>query len=443
MRVRVLFWLLFAIAAVQVHALDTENIAYWEEWSAGEWTSTNWFDWDRVPLPAPGFPDTNHLAIISGGEVAISSQSVSVAGLHVVGGSVLYVSNGCSLTVHSGFQNNPDSYSPKYVISHGVVNVWNSNSAPVYDVVFNLGSDESEGFLDFGATWGATNDFRGNFGTLHGVVVNVRKGGLRVDAHSISMREGCRVTTLGQEVVFRGDWLNPDETTTFAVNGDGPGEIVVGGDWSFGGCTLEVVFDVNGVSLIQVGGNAILTNSTLKIGASGVLTNTAASYDLVRVPSANSIQTNGLAVVAADVGGLACAISIDENRNGYDYLVLTPEGFWPTVEITDPPDETLVESGTNVVIQATASDRDGTVTKVEFFANTNKLGEVVSPPYSFVWTNVPGGVYELKVAATDNDSHRAESEGILLNVEGRTSNGRNVFSTGGATIIFDDGCVQE
>ena len=41
-------------------------------------------------------------------------------------------------------------------------------------------------------------------------------------------------------------------------------------------------------------------------------------------------------------------------------------------------------------LAATASDADGTVTKVEFFNGAAKLGEDTTAPYSFTWSGVGG-----------------------------------------------------
>src|SRR5439155_5881464 len=56
---------------------------------------------------------------------------------------------------------------------------------------------------------------------------------------------------------------------------------------------------------------------------------------------------------------------------------------------------------TNLTLTAEVSDPDATVTKVEFFASTNKLGEVTAAPYDFVWTNPPAGPQVLTAKATD------------------------------------------
>ena len=53
-------------------------------------------------------------------------------------------------------------------------------------------------------------------------------------------------------------------------------------------------------------------------------------------------------------------------------------------------------------LAATASDPDGTVSKVEFFNGATKLGEDTTAPYSFTWNSVTAGNYTLTARATDN-----------------------------------------
>src|SRR6185312_4355078 len=47
-------------------------------------------------------------------------------------------------------------------------------------------------------------------------------------------------------------------------------------------------------------------------------------------------------------------------------------------------------------------DSDGTVSKVEFFQGTTKLGEDLTSPFAFTWSNVPAASYSLTAKATDN-----------------------------------------
>ena len=61
------------------------------------------------------------------------------------------------------------------------------------------------------------------------------------------------------------------------------------------------------------------------------------------------------------------------------------------MSITSPVDAAIFTWKPSITITATASDLDGTVTKVEFRDGTTVLGQDTSAPYSFTWKNVPSG----------------------------------------------------
>jgi regulation of enolase protein 1 (concanavalin A-like superfamily) len=81
----------------------------------------------------------------------------------------------------------------------------------------------------------------------------------------------------------------------------------------------------------------------------------------------------------------------------------------PTVTITSPAAQTRFVAPATITITADASDVDGGVTKVEFYANGAPLGSVSTPPYSFSWTNVAAGSYTLSAIATDNRGRTGSS----------------------------------
>ena len=80
----------------------------------------------------------------------------------------------------------------------------------------------------------------------------------------------------------------------------------------------------------------------------------------------------------------------------------------PVVSITSP-NVSGVEGPTDVLINATASDPNGTITKVEFYNGTTKLSEDATAPYSYTWMNVALGNYTIRVVATDNEGNKAEA----------------------------------
>ena len=91
----------------------------------------------------------------------------------------------------------------------------------------------------------------------------------------------------------------------------------------------------------------------------------------------------------------------------------------PLVTITSPGDgESLfVETVPAVLpITAMASDLDGTIAKVEFFADATKLGEITNSPYTLLWSNVSSGSYQLTAIATDNAGATTLSAPVTITV---------------------------
>lgn len=78
-------------------------------------------------------------------------------------------------------------------------------------------------------------------------------------------------------------------------------------------------------------------------------------------------------------------------------------GSTPVVAITSPEDGATFTSPATINITADASVTGGSITKVEFYNGTSKLGEDLTSPYTFTWNNVSSGSYTLEALATDND----------------------------------------
>lgn len=87
----------------------------------------------------------------------------------------------------------------------------------------------------------------------------------------------------------------------------------------------------------------------------------------------------------------------------------------PTVEMVWPEDGAVVSAGP-VVMRASASDADGHVGRVEFYANGTYLGADLTEPYEFVWQNAPQGRHLLKAEASDSSGWRGESETVHVQV---------------------------
>jgi uncharacterized repeat protein (TIGR01451 family) len=87
----------------------------------------------------------------------------------------------------------------------------------------------------------------------------------------------------------------------------------------------------------------------------------------------------------------------------------------PAVSITSPANGAAL-TATSLTISASASDSDGSISKVEFFQGSTKLGEISSAPYDLVWSNVVGGNYSLTAVATDNLGRTTVSSAVGITV---------------------------
>jgi len=105
-------------------------------------------------------------------------------------------------------------------------------------------------------------------------------------------------------------------------------------------------------------------------------------------------------------------------QNGAMYSTDVPQvtNNAPSVSLSDPLNNTAFAAGSNIVIDATASDSDGSVTKVDFYQGSTLLGTDTSAPYTFVWSNVPAGIYSLTAKGTDDGGAVTTSSAISVTV---------------------------
>ncbi len=97
-----------------------------------------------------------------------------------------------------------------------------------------------------------------------------------------------------------------------------------------------------------------------------------------------------------------------------------------------------IVSGTapaTITLSATATDADGTITKVEFFNGSTLIATVLSPPYNYTWTNVPAGTYSITARATDN------LNGVAISLMKTATVSTSALNTPPA-ITFDDPIVS-
>lgn len=100
------------------------------------------------------------------------------------------------------------------------------------------------------------------------------------------------------------------------------------------------------------------------------------------------------------------------------------QNFPPSCVLTMPFSNAYFKAGTDVEIHAYSTDlgktaNNGTITKVEFYSNGNKLGETSAQQnstYKYIWGCVPAGEYRITAKATNNKGVTFTSVGVIINV---------------------------
>jgi plastocyanin len=95
-----------------------------------------------------------------------------------------------------------------------------------------------------------------------------------------------------------------------------------------------------------------------------------------------------------------------------------PSNAPPIVSITSPANGTVFAAPATVAITANATDSDGSVTNIQFFANANPVGETngSGPVFSLKANALAAGSYALTAKATDNGGASTTSGTVNISV---------------------------
>lgn len=213
--------------------------------------------------------------------------------------------------------------------------------------------------------------------------------------------KGNNVTSVPVVVTITGNGaptvvLNSPVTGTTVPAGTPVNVSAVASD--FDGTVASVRFTANGITIGTVSSAPYLVSWA---------PSAAGTYILVAQATDNSGNFTNSTPVTVTVGG-----------NGA-----------PAVSITSPSVGSGVQVGNGITVSANASDSDGTIKSVQFFANGVSLGIDTSPPYSVTWTPLAEGVYHLTAIATDNANLTTTSSDVgVLAVTATGASSANVYT---------------
>jgi transcription elongation GreA/GreB family factor len=161
---------------------------------------------------------------------------------------------------------------------------------------------------------------------------------------------------------------------------------------------------VNLGSQITISANASDADGTITVvefynGATLIGVDSTSPYSFVW--NGATAGSNTITVKAIDNNGASTSTSVN-------IVINVP----PTTSISSPASGTVFTLNTPILINAVASDIDGSVATVEFYNGTTLLGTDNSSPYSFTWNGAPFGTYTLTVKSIDNDGAITTSSAV-------------------------------
>ena len=173
--------------------------------------------------------------------------------------------------------------------------------------------------------------------------------------------------------------------------------------------------------------SATLSSNTVSLDGSGTYepTGKTVTYTWSQVygPTALTFSTTSSATPEVSnlaIGVYKCMLTVSDgtysSSDEMKIIVSESGNSNPSVSITSPTDGASFAEGDTVDITAQASDLDGTVSLVEFFAGDTKIGEDSTEPFKFSWTNVAAGNYQITAKATDDVGGTSTSQAVAISV---------------------------
>ena len=93
----------------------------------------------------------------------------------------------------------------------------------------------------------------------------------------------------------------------------------------------------------------------------------------------------------------------------------------PSVTLTSPTSGASFAAPATITLTATASDPENRLSRVEFFNGSTRLATDTTSPFSYTWSGVAAGSYQLRAVAYDADGGSATSATATISVGSSTS----------------------
>jgi Bacterial Ig domain/IPT/TIG domain/Beta-propeller repeat/Carboxypeptidase regulatory-like domain len=257
------------------------------------------------------------------------------------------------------------------------------------------------------------------------------------DGTNAAVNFGTASTLRVQTGSKAGSGLNSDSYLKFNLSGLSrnitSAKLRVYASLSAAGSVATSVHSVADINWIESGTNSINWNNkparsaTALTGATATVTSTTpAFFDIDVTAYVKSEKLAGRDTVSLALHN-AAASTVVINLNSREAATNKPQLIVatnhstnnpPAVSLTAPATGASYTAPASITLNANATDSDGSIGRVEFYAGTVLIGTATTPvsgsTYSFTWANVAAGAYSLYAVAVDNVG--AATSGNVANV---------------------------
>jgi hypothetical protein len=102
-----------------------------------------------------------------------------------------------------------------------------------------------------------------------------------------------------------------------------------------------------------------------------------------------------------------------------NYMVFTAVAAPPAITMTAPVNQSVFSVGDSIVMNASATDTDGNIIGVSFYANGTLLATSNTAPFTYTWKGMTAGTYTIYAEAFDTDNLSTRSGSDTISVRGK------------------------
>ena len=114
-------------------------------------------------------------------------------------------------------------------------------------------------------------------------------------------------------------------------------------------------------------------------------------------------------ILTTDTSFSPSGLGLPETREGAPGL--------PSVTLTAPTSGEVFSAGGNITLSADAAgESDLDISRIEYSANGNVIGESTDSPFSYTWSNVENGIFAIRAKAFDEIGQSVTSDGETITV---------------------------